>query len=497
MATKKVKQILGYFPGHLQARPIQISALEKIEAAWNSSDVVVVNLPTGTGKSAISNTIMKWSGKAIILAPNKLLVNQYAEEYKTLHILRGKADHICTISGRTLDKRPRRIKSESLCSKLVSCEGCDKYREELRRARIFPHLLCNSYVYLAHRPRLYRETLIIDEAHKFIDALKMMYERKIWWGSLPGKLEFPTTLRTGEALRRWAADPVVDAKYRHNDAFHMLVQEIELNRHVISPKYDEDSDNYYIHLSPVDLRKFPPIGWPAGVKKIVLLSATISRKDLEQMGLGDRRITYINATSPVEAARRPVYFTRHVNMSMASQQANLEKLCEIIVDVARDPKHLKSRGLIHATYNLAPQIYTRLPEDVKSRVITHDRENKSRQYEKFRNNQDDNTILLASGMYEGIDLPYDACRWQIISKVPFPYLGDPAVKYLAEVDQTWYEWSTIKTVLQAAGRIVRSTDDFGETFILDTSFRRLYTNPRSRALFPQWFLDSIRETSDV
>ena len=97
-------------------------------------------------------------------------------------------------------------------------------------------------------------------------------------------------------------------------------------------------------------------------------------------------------------------------------------------------------------------------------------------------------------MYEGIDLPYDACRWQIVSKVPWPYLGDPAVKYLSEVDPEWYQWETIKTIIQASGRIVRSTDDYGSTFILDASFRRLYTDSKSRGLFPTWFMEAIHES---
>ena len=93
-------------------------------------------------------------------------------------------------------------------------------------------------------------------------------------------------------------------------------------------------------------------------------------------------------------------------------------------------------------------------------------------------------------MYEGIDLPYDAGRWQILAKVPYPSLADPAIKYMASIDEEYYAWETIKTVLQACGRICRTPEDYGVTYIFDKSFERLYN--QNNELWPLWFQNSVQ-----
>ena len=53
----------------------------------------------------------------------------------------------------------------------------------------------------------------------------------------------------------------------------------------------------------------------------------------------------------------------------------------------------------------------------------------------------------------------------------------------------WYQASTMQDVLQATGRIVRSIDDWGTTYILDAHFDWMLE--RNRAALPSWFLARI------
>ena len=39
--------------------------------------------------------------------------------------------------------------------------------------------------------------------------------------------------------------------------------------------------------------------------------------------------------------------------------------------------------------------------------------------------------------------------------------------------QRWYEMSALQQIIEASGRIVRSKDDWGETYILDRSALKL------------------------
>lgn len=100
-------------------------------------------------------------------------------------------------------------------------------------------------------------------------------------------------------------------------------------------------------------------------------------------------------------------------------------------------------------------------------------------------------ILVACGMQEGIDLVGELGTWQVIAKVPWPNLTDPAVAYHTARDPEWLNWETARITMQAAGRICRTPTDFGVTVIPDSSFSRLLRE--SLHLFPQWFLDGITE----
>jgi Rad3-related DNA helicase len=148
------------------------------------------------------------------------------------------------------------------------------------------------------------------------------------------------------------------------------------------------------------------------------------------------------------------------------------------------------KGLIHATYKIASELREILGDN--PRIIWHTKEDAKEKYQEFlAAPPESGKILVASGLYEGADLPYDQARWQVLTKIPWPYLGDPAIQWLAGQDPEWYRWETVKTVLQACGRIVRGVDDWGITWIPDKSFERLVF--QSEHLLPQWWLDGLME----
>jgi len=47
---------------------------------------------------------------------------------------------------------------------------------------------------------------------------------------------------------------------------------------------------------------------------------------------------------------------------------------------------------------------------------------------KFHETSPHPTVLISPSMMEGVDLADDMSRFQILCKVPFPYLGDAAIK---------------------------------------------------------------------
>ena len=84
------------------------------------------------------------------------------------------------------------------------------------------------------------------------------------------------------------------------------------------------------------------------------------------------------------------------------------------------------------------------------------------------------TVLLSPSMTEGIDLKGDLSRFQVICKVPYPWLGDPIVKKRMHKFPNWYSLKTAMTIVQAVGRSVRNSEDTAITYILDSDWSRFY-----------------------
>ena len=127
-------KILPKFPSHLKPRDVQKNALLELEKNWDKGNVFVINLPVASGKSAIAMTIAKWAKRASIITPSKLLVDQYAEEYPSTHVLRAKADYYCSTFECSVDKRPVKKGMTKTCPKDIPCDGCHKYLGDLRKS---------------------------------------------------------------------------------------------------------------------------------------------------------------------------------------------------------------------------------------------------------------------------------------------------------------------------------------------------------------------------
>ena len=100
------------------------------------------------------------------------------------------------------------------------------------------------------------------------------------------------------------------------------------------------------------------------------------------------------------------------------------------------------------------------------------------------------TVLLSPSMQEGVDLKGDLSRFQIICKVPYPYLGDKLVKKRMNKWKWWYPLQTAKVIVQSVGRSVRSSTDTAVTYILDADWE--YFWKRNKDVFPKGFKETLK-----
>lgn len=488
--NQELGNILNFFPKDKRPRQVQIDTLLKIEEHWNTTDVIAVNLEVASGKSAIAMTLARWAQKTFkqrsaILTPTNILVDQYTTDYPGLHTLKRQDSYTCSLTA------DHDIEQQQSCKEVKAnlgrtCKGCH-YSQALKKTFVYPYGVYNYYTYLAYK--IYPDILIVDEAHNLLPMIQSMAAKRYWYH----QYNFPAWIDSYGRLRGWLeSNPLLETDTKlqtlygelTNGKARFLVQkDVEPYRGIERP---------VLKLVPIDVRDQPPLLWPLGkVKKIILLSATINRTDIEELGLDKRRVRIISAPSPIPAENRPVEVGPCINLSFRHQAKTVPEMAQRLLELlARHPE----KGFVHAPYGTAALLKKQL-EGTSDRWLFHDNTDKSEVFDAFlKSPTGEGKVLIASGMYEGVDLKEDIARWQVIAKVPWPSLAEPAIAFKAEMSPEWYNWETAKQVIQAVGRVCRTPTDYGITYIWDSTFERLYNeNPE---LFSDSFKQAVRFNND-
>lgn len=482
--------IMDYFP-YPTPREGQRQVLTKIEENWDNADVFVVILPTAAGKTAISIAIMRWlqaekKVKSSYSTPTNIQVQQFEEAFPKTFALHRKGHYKCMY--------PRPVAENcGVCHALHDKECPDSpYLRAVKRAHTVPWLISNTYTFLAHK--LYRPVVIFDEAHNLPQVAKERLATIFWHKDY----DFPSGVRNYGGLLDWInskGDPD-----RLSPKLKLLKEQVD----VVPPKYLVQktyemlrrNEELCLKLVPVDVSDRCGFLWPGilgkksksknAVQKVVLLSATISQQDVADLGLDGKRVMYLEVDSPIAVERRPVNLLPIANMSYGSQDAELPTVVDYLL---KRLETAEGKGFIHTTYGMSYKL-RKVPElRNHPRLIWHDREDRTDQYERFKRSQGDE-VLVACGMEEGVSLDYELARWQVITKCPYPSLAEPAIRYLAEQKPQWYKWETLKKLVQACGRVCRTPEDWGETDIIDTSALRLLKE--NDMLIPRYLKDALR-----
>ena len=218
------------------------------------------------------------------------------------------------------------------------------------------------------------------------------------------------------------------------------------------------------------------------------MSATILSHTMfsKWLGLNPAEVYHIKVDSPFTKEKRPIILNLAGKMSANRIKNTAPKTIPILQEILK--KHEGDKGLIHThSYKCQQYITRNLPS---SRLISHTSQNREQILNFFE--KDENPLVLVSpSMSEGVDLPYDKCRFQVIYKVPFPYLGDKQVNMRMKRDKKWYAYKTVMTLMQAYGRGMRAEDDSCYTYIIDSDINMLFKSPLYRSLMPDFFKEAV------
>lgn len=507
--------------------------IDIVEALWiDNYDGAALSASTGAGKSlilyAVSKTVSKVTGgKTFSTTPLNTLIDQIENDdlLNDAVTLKGKNNYSCVHRmdrGTSVD--------DAICQRMdgFNCEhkgeypsqgGCPYYgKKEL--GKVSDTLVTNlSYLMTnAMIPTEYgfeeRELLEIDEVQNVEDFALQFIGFTIDESKIPirfeGQPEMPSPSSSMEEMVTWLEGllgVVIDKKNMlsakedlttaENNEFKKLKRISHKINNFLQDQaegkhWTKTHDDGNVSFEPVFIGRFIDRFLWSQAEKYVLSSATIPKGDfLEEIGLGDEEIKRIEVPSTFPKERRPVVTDYVGKMTKGERRETIPKVVRKIEELA--VHHSGEKGFVHCnSYRIMQKIYDQLSPEIKRKTMTQDPDNRTESLEQwFRS---DKQIFLSVAMAEGISLDDDKCRWQVVAKASYPYVGDERVSYrLNELgDWDWYNNQAIIDLQQAVGRGMRSKDDYCTTYLLDSSIKTLIQ--RNRELFEPWFLESIGTT---
>ena len=531
----RVPSILDYFPPALQPRPQQVEALNFVEEAFNNGyRDVVIEAPTGAGKSILSATLCRWGrdqGTPEILPGGYVLVVQKALQDQM-------ARDLDKLGGGKLTAALLKGANEYPCPRFKACgnavKGCSCRKQgtcpyvETKKIFLSSAIGVTNYayyltdaIYLQHLKT--RAIMCCDEAHNLSKTLRSIVGMTINQSDLEKRdpdlaQELPGLGTQLSDLLAWLQTRYLPVIYERVLALTALAEEDGATVSISKMAFETRTEYLRVRSVAEDLEK-DALGWVywkeearsggtvlrcsplnagpffekymGAFPRRVYLSAYVGRHEVfcQELGLDPKKVAIHRCASTFPPENRPVILLNAGSLGKSSQFETLGPCLRITAKIAN---HNKERGIIHAhSYDLAEKIAASLRDaGLGGRLVYPLKaEDRDAALEEHANNP--GSILLSPSIYEGYDFAGDLARWQVVVKCPYASLNDKVVSTLAARDETWYELEALKCFLQAAGRIVRGETDSGVTYVLDSDLGKLVR--RYHSDLPLWFSGAIHE----
>ncbi|RAP48967.1 MAG: ATP-dependent helicase [Methanosphaera sp. rholeuAM74] len=530
-------EIIENFP-FPHARENQLELITEILNAFESGKrYVILEAGTGTGKSAIAATLGQILQPAYILTMTKQLQRQYADEFGYAQV-KGRNNFLCLDSGSlntcnqgtcqvirsnenfncpygikmasskqkdTTDEDPENYYTTPFTFK--SEEHCPYWEQKSIAIQEPVSLLNYDYAYLElnyvqHFQK--RNIMILDEAHNIEDKIMHKLELNIYNKQIQKDIQqsIPKRMIEYDDVKDWVA--FLEAIHESYNKINIkqltkqkadrinhtkrkigeITKNIKTNPHdwIVSPEED------MVSFKPLRVDKYAENTLFQYADKILFMSATILDKNLfcKWLGINPEEVHYISSESPFKKQYRPIHMKLVGPMSKRALWHTAPKTIPALLEIM--DRHPNEKGLIHTnSYKCQKYITDHIKEQ---RILSHTPKNREKVLHEFEKSKNP-YILVSPSMSEGVDLPYEKCQFQVIYKVPYPYLGDKQVNQRMKQDPEWYAHKTIMTLMQAYGRGMRAENDRCETYILDKNIQNILRNGMYRKLIPKFFKEAI------
>lgn len=526
-------------------REHQKEVVSDILDAFQTSDVVLVEAPTGAGKTVIGAAASRaLGGKALYLSHTIQLQKQQLRTLPGTVTVTGRRNHACL---QPVAQEFGLTAEDADCPcEYAEPDGCSYYRQWFQAMDARDVVL--NYAYMVRivkargikvadgwgtqgpdrnvipNPFVGRNLMVCDEGHNLeralldadtVDIYQSSFER--YGFSLPSTVSF-------DAWPRWAADlaPIVEERYEaarsgmaSSDSFSVDTFKEASRLRALGQTLANVQDlgslsskgsTVYVGRKPHGYTLQPLWAWDRAkhllfnhASNVMVMSATLGAPGLAAKLLGLDSWTHLKIPSTFPVKNRPVFYWPVAKMKY--NMDDMEKQRQVVALVHLANKFQGAAGVVHCnSYALGRYFMDhvrRYNSEVADRCFTHDAKGREATFEDFEANPG-NRILITPAATTGVD--WDFLGWQMIPKVPYPDLSDELTRlrydYVDEEDgrklgQEVYTNEAVKTLVQASGRNVRTPESKGVTVITDGAFWPLFKHIAPDA-FPDWFRAAVQ-----
>ena len=526
-----VYEFFPYGDSFKEPRSYQIETISQIyHAIEKGYKFIFLEACSGFGKSLIAASLSRIysKGKSYILTPTNQLLTPYEKVFKDFNIKKVKSRHFFTCKRANKHcsyifckesecKYYKNLNFSNECNPKNTCEYLYQLNEGLESDTI----VC-TYDYFfreAFRKKNFlslRKLIICDEGHN-IDNLASsgstlwLYDRTLNLIGLKTEQEYRDLLETEDYYFFLTKVKYYLEKYLNNSPnFSMERKIIEKNLYNLNSflDYFEEGDNnicfeYVEDDSGNNRWKFSPIFTERFISDVLLdygnvfifmSSSIFNHKNFaDDLGIDESEVFTLRVPPIFDLSNNPIKVYNKFDMSYDNYEEIKNKTLPIIDEILQN--HKFEKGIIHTFNNEIKEfLFENLTDN--RRLITHTTENREVQLEKFKKSSR-NLVFVSSSMDEGVDLPGDLCRFQILYKLPYPNTQDERIsnrEKTYEDGTDWYVYKMLTRLIQAYGRGIRFEGDYCKTYLLDNRIWEVVDEDYDGSrVIPKYFLDVLEE----
>jgi ATP-dependent DNA helicase DinG len=496
---------------------------------------VILQAPTGIGKSAIATTVhrvlreIKEGWRSTIITATKGLQDQYEAEDADIYSLKGKTNYPCPLGrGHYMSSGCRTARAEEICSDPNGT--CTYLKRRAFWCRVAPLRLTNSSFQIEAGMGLVLEEenkanlVVVDECHDIdehlvnhstlrVDMSQLEHLKKatdatfvnyftefinlflaiglgVAFRLSPDMKDISSILLSNIDSKLEQIEEKLAEKTKHDETLVGARDELSVIRDKLAIFAEHGGEwlvteygfSQLAELKPVYAYQVSEYGLFRKADHFLHMSATICGFEAYKytLGIKDEESVTMDLPNPIPVDNRKVTVIPKQKVSGDFDRGRLVELIDKICD-----RHKTQNGVIHTvSFSLAKEILE-MSKNKNRMIISNDRSEILAALSK-----ETGAIILSPSVEKGYDFKGDMCRFQIIPKTPFAFIGDKWVSLNMSRDSDWYARKAILRIVQASGRAVRGVNDHASTYVLDAHFGRLYKNNKS--LFPSWYLDSVK-----